>query len=165
MKKLTAISAFCIMLLGTHVQAQITEYAFAGNSNSRPKTSVGAAISSRAVNDFSKMYGSAADVQWSQLKDKGFMCIFQLKGVDCRAYFNPNGTWHFTVAGYLEDHLPGNIRETVHRNYYGYLISYAQEITMAMDKTVYMVQLTRGNTLKILRVTSEDLEELEEWTN
>ena len=145
--------------------AQNTPGSLAGTSTGHAPAAPHGAISAKALRDFSATYHSASGAQWSQLKDRGFMCVFQMNGVGCRAYYDAGGSWLYTMAGYQEEHLPAHIRETVHTSYYGYTISFVQEITMNRLQTIYLVQISRGKTLKILRVTAEDLEELEEWTN
>ena len=94
------------------------------------------------------------------------MCTFFLNGTLNRSYYDINGRWQCTIATYQEPQLPKSIRQIVKQVYYDYAISYVNEISLAENRTVYVVQVQDEKKLKILRIADDQMEvveEIEKW--
>jgi hypothetical protein len=122
-------------------------------------------IPAKAVRLFRMLYGDAANAEWIGTKDNGLVCRFDWMTQQRTAYFNKKGNWLYTIAGCLEDQLPANVRDIAKRNYYDYAFGYSHEISFPGNKTVYLITMQRKDTIKLLRIEGDDLEEIDEFTN
>jgi len=117
------------------------------------------AINANAVKSFTKNFKNASDAKWSKIVD-GFTATFTADGAENRCYYDKYGNWHFTVVTYEEKKLPKDIRSRVKSIYYDYSISIAQEVHVA-DKTIYLIHMQGDTCWKTVRVSDEDMEEIE----
>jgi hypothetical protein len=122
-------------------------------------------VNSRAIRHFNKAYSGNDAAEWSFLKEGGFVCRFTRKKIVSRAFYDKKGNWLYTVAGYTEDKLAKEIRAMVRRVYYDYQISFINEINMPEGKNVYIIQIQDEKTLKILRISEDEMEIVQEFIN
>ncbi len=172
MKKLFFLAAIYSVATFNNVQAQteMNTYAVKTSNTGSNIMDVGSnetvkTINAKAIRNFSKVYHEATTVEWSQLKDKGVVCRFSYKGILNRAYYNSNGDWLFTIASYEEPQLPKNIRSVVKSTYYDYAITFVNEINLSKNRTIYLVQVRDGKSLKILRIADDEMEAIQEFEN
>jgi hypothetical protein len=172
MKKLLFIAAISSAATFSYAYAQTDMNTYAANTSNTSKTesgisgatrnATGETINAKAIKNFAKVYREASTAEWSQLKDKGFMCSFLSRGILSRAYYGSNGSWLYTIASYQEAQLPKNIRGIVKSAYYDYTISFVNEINLSENRTIYLVQIQFENMLKVLRVTDDEMEVIQE---
>jgi hypothetical protein len=120
------------------------------------------AADDRAIRNFTRTYKGASDARWESLRDGGYVCRFKQNGVSKRAFYNKRGGWLATIAGYMTDHLPTDVRRQVHSVYYDYSILYANEIVMPDKPIAYVIQVQDGRTIRIVRVVDGEMEEIQE---
>src|SRR5882762_9838252 len=109
-------------------------------------------VNEKAIQSFSKAYKGASGVEWDQLREGGFICKFSYGGIQERAYYDRKGNWLGTVAGYMEDKLPVEIRKMVRSVYYDHTILFVHEVAMAGKAPVYMVQVEDKKEIRILKI-------------
>jgi hypothetical protein len=169
MKKLFFLAAISSVATFNNVKAQTEMNTYAVNTSKTGSNTTGVAsngtaktINAKAIKNFSKDYHEATTAEWSQLKDKGFMCRFSYKGVLNRAFYSSNGSWLGTISSYQEAQLPKDIRAIVKRTYYDYAITFVNEINLSENRTTYLVYVEDEKSIKILRIADDEMEVFKE---
>lgn len=121
-------------------------------------------INSRAVRNFIRYYEGSSDAVWSQSKNGRIMCRFVVDDIVNRAFYDNKGNWQYTVAGYAEDKLPGEIKDMVKSVYYDYAITYVNEIDLPKNEKAYFVQVQNNARIKILRINAGEMELFQEFS-
>lgn len=113
-------------------------------------------INLKAMKNFQNSYPHVTDAQWSVLKDKSQLCVFQLSEVKYRAFYNPNGSWSYSVLSYDGKQIKRDLYEKIHATYYDYRIVYVNQIDLSNGKTIYLVEIQDDKSIKKIRVSDED---------
>jgi hypothetical protein len=138
--------------------ANVYEMAVAGHPLAAPdKTNL------KAVKNFQKAYGQAANPEWSLLDDKSLLCLFSIADVPFRAFYNPNGSWSYTVSSYDAKKLDKAIHDKVQSVYFDYRIVYVNQIDLASHKTIYLVEIQDEKSIKKLRVTDDEMDVIQDF--
>lgn len=120
-------------------------------------------INIKSVRDFLRSYPAAENAQWHNVKEGGSMCRFTLKGIGYRIYYSASGAWQGAICSYGEKLLDREIRATVKREYYDYSITFVDEMQLPEQQKVYLIQVQNEKELKILRVTDDAMEVIQEY--
>lgn len=139
----------------------------------RPGSDTGSAIATRksgvyavnlkAIRYFMQNYRGATDVEWSVLKDDSYLCVFRMSGIQYRAFYNPNGSWSYTVSSYPGSQLDKEVHGRVQSVYYNYQIVFANQIDLPGNKTIYLVEIHDGHSIKKVRVADEEMDVIQEF--
>ncbi|MBS1600950.1 MAG: hypothetical protein JST75_22245 [Bacteroidetes bacterium] len=118
-------------------------------------------VNTKLVRHFKKDYPQAQREIWYSFND-GYVAKFTKDAITHRAGYNRAGNWQYTIAYYDEKKLPADIRTKVKMTYYDFAITFIQEIKLH-DQTVYLVYVQDETTWKILRVSDEDMDVMDEF--
>jgi hypothetical protein len=118
-------------------------------------------INVKAVRDFDKSFSNASEKQWFVLVD-GFVVYFKLNHAKMKTFYDKKGERILTLSMYSEERLPFRVRDLVKRNYYDFDIYQVIEISK-QDKTIYLVKLEDGHSMKTVRVEDDECEEVESY--
>ncbi len=118
-------------------------------------------INIKAVRHFRHTFPLISNEKWNILKD-GYYASYSSNDVFQRVYYNKWGRWLYSILRYDETKLPRHIRASVKSVYYDYAINFIDELHIASTdpKPVYLVHLKYNNTLKIIRVSDGEMEEI-----
>ena len=116
-----------------------------------------AAMSTKALKNFSKTYKEASNASWSETLD-GFKAEFMNENITTKVFYDAKGRWIANVRLYDEANLPREVRHAVKSTYYDYDILHVQEIT-AGNKTAYLVKIEDETSIKTIRVTDDQMDE------
>jgi hypothetical protein len=167
MKKLLLISAgFYLLMLSASqtVKAQSIAMVSAKTVISAPYSRANYEINAKSVRNFTRNYKGVENPQWSVLENGSSICTFLSDGIRYRVYYSKKGKWLHTISGYEESKLPREVRSLVKGSYYDYSIFYVNEVLIPGGKTVYLVQIQGEKDLKILRITEDGMETIQEMT-
>ena len=120
------------------------------------------AISVRAINNFHKEFPHAVNELWSKTDGGGYMVSFENDSVQTRAFYFPKGSLRCSIAYYNEKDLQADIWNEVKSSYYAYDIVGVTEISAYRQK-IYMISLENDAYHKKLRVTADELQEVESF--
>ncbi|HEY1871823.1 MAG TPA: hypothetical protein VGG71_12245 [Chitinophagaceae bacterium] len=179
MKKISSVLAVAIIYMftimrvvnaqGTNKKTATSDLQFstvqANGINKADSMSVGGKdreVNTRAILNFNKSFKEIKDPQWSATQEGGFVARFEYKHATTRVFYDNNGKWLGTISGYNEDKLPAGIIKLVKTNYYDYAITYIHELKLANDETVYLILIQDQKTIKTIRVSEGQLEEIRE---
>jgi hypothetical protein len=115
-------------------------------------------VNLNAIKNFQHDYKDVTDAEWSVLEDKSFLCRFRKANIPCRASYNPNGRWLFTVSDFSGKQLSQPLHDRVQSVYFNYQITFVNQIDLPDSKTVYLVEIQDEKSIKKVRVTDEDME-------
>ncbi|PWT70987.1 MAG: hypothetical protein C5B59_19070 [Bacteroidetes bacterium] len=126
-------------------------------------------VNTRALKNFRRDYKNAVNEDWTSLvsggskAEGGYVCRFTLNDVTERAFYDNKGNWKFTIAGYADEKLAGEIHSIVKSTYYDYAITYVHEVDFPDGSKVYLVQVRDKDSYKIVRVSDGQLELVEDY--
>lgn len=171
MKKLILFPAAAIMLFFT---IGSTYAQFAANAGNHRLPNESSAVNSdhgtlsnnvnlRALKNFNKSYRQASNAAWALLRDKSQLCVFSINKVQYRAFYNPNGSWSYTVSSYNDKKLDKAIHEKIQSVYYDYRIVYINQIDMPGQKTIYLVEIQDEKSIKKVRLADDEMEVVQDF--
>jgi hypothetical protein len=177
MKKIVFISiATCIVVMAgiTPIYAQQSIYAFAFNQYSLASAKIIATtwndrsvmaipsykVSIKAVRDFAQSFKDAENVRWYKVAG-GTVVYFSDKGTERRSSYDERGHWLYSISSYAEEHLPKRQVSQVRSIYYDFTINSITEVNTD-DKIIYMVYLEGKDKWKTIRLSEDDMEEVDE---
>jgi hypothetical protein len=167
MKKLTLILPAVIALLSvavvkTHAQAALnsvqTHIDEVDAIISKSHTGTSEAVNLKAKNNFTKDYPKASTAEWSFLDDKSWMCSFNMNDILYKAYYTANGQWLGAISSYDGSKLNKSIRNAVKSVYYNSDIVFVNQIDLARNKVVYIVEIQDEKSIRKVRVNPDENE-------
>lgn len=112
----------------------------------------------RALEHFKINYSEAKDPAWYTMPDKTIYCTFHEDGKLKKVIYDRHGFWRFTQIGYTESGLVKNVKDLVAENFFGYHISYVNEIISDKDEPVYIINIENSDRIKVIRVKGDEFE-------
>ena len=177
MKKIAFISiATCMVALADltpmHAQRSVDAFAFNHYSlasakhissawNGRYNKAVPSnEVGIKMVRDFAQSFKNAENVRWYKIPG-GTVVYFSDKGTEKRSSYDGRGHWLYTISSYTEEHLPKRLVSQVRSIYYDFSINSITEINTD-GKIIYMVYLEGKDKWKTIRLSGDDMEEVDE---
>jgi hypothetical protein len=117
----------------------------------------------RAMSNFLKDYKQANNPEWTLLRDRSHLCVFTISGIPYRAFYNPNGSWSYTVSSYDGKLLNKVIHDRIQSVYYNYRILYVNQIDLSSYKTIYLVEIQDEKSIKKVRVADEEMDIIQDF--
>ncbi|GAO42573.1 hypothetical protein [Flavihumibacter petaseus] len=114
----------------------------------------------RAARSFKKKFGDVSEEKWYSTRD-GQRIKFVKNGVSCMADYTNSGTFLQLIRTYSEQQLPTEVRLRVRSEYLDYNIFLVQELQIPRKETIYLVKIEDKTSWKTLRVSDQDIDELE----
>ena len=134
-----------------------------GNETTAPLKVVSAdKVNLKAIKHFQSDYKKVTNAEWTILKDNGFLCRFNIADITYRAFYTSNGQWLYTISSFSGKQVNPSIHNRVQAAYYNYEITFANQIDLPHNKTVYLVEIQDEKSIKKIRVTDEDMEVVQE---
>ena len=100
-------------------------------------------------------YGSG---KTSVKANEGYIVRSVIDGRQAMSAYNKKGKWIYTIQRYSLDNLDKNIIDRVRSVYYEYHVTGIQKIEQPGLETVYAVYLENTKSIKTVRLTSDDME-------
>ena len=120
-------------------------------------------MAARAFKDFSRSFKNVSNASWEVTSEGAFVASFNDENSKTKAYYNPNGSFLCTISRYSENQMPAEIRHMVKSTYYDYAITTVEEVQYSSSHA-YRVHIDDGKHTKIIRVTDEGMDIVEELT-
>lgn len=117
-------------------------------------------VNVKALKDFQKAF-KGANASWYKANDGGYIAGFKTGAVKNIVAYNAKGQWHHTILYYDEKQLPKGVRATVKSTYYDYNITGVSEVHFN-DQVVYMIIIEDETSIKTLRISDGEMEEVRE---
>ena len=89
---------------------------------------------------------------------KGYTVYSVIDGRESTTAYNKKGHWLYTIQRYSTDNLDKNIIDKVRSVYDNYGVTSIQKIEQPGMDAVYVVRLENTKSIKIIRLTSDDME-------
>jgi len=105
-------------------------------------------------------YGSG---KTSAKANEGHIVRSVIDGRQAMSAFNKKGKWVYTIQQYSLHNLDKNIIDRVRSVYYEYDVTGIQKIEQPGLETVYAVYLQNTKSIKIVRLTSDDMELVQDF--
>jgi len=172
MKKLTSILLTATVLLfvtfsegraQTARKTEIKTFESEAMVTAEPIKAIALSSLGKAEKSFYKAYPDAIKVEWSILTDKTNMCRFYVHDNLHRAFYTQNGQWVSTVSSYAGNKLDKRISDNVKSVYYNYDIVFVDQIDLAGNKTIYVVEIQNEKLIRKVRVENDEMEILQEF--
>ena len=77
--------------------------------------------------------------------------------------YNKKGKWVYTIQQYSLDNLDKNIVDRVRSIYYDYGVTSVQKVEQPGMDAVYVVHLENTKSIKLVRLTSDDMEVVQDF--
>jgi hypothetical protein len=119
-----------------------------------------ASSNSRLMAKFSKMFAGADNQQWKTIGDY-YHVTFINNGRKARAVFTSKGRMNYLLTDFSLEQLPELLRTKISRDYIGYTLLQALEIT-GYDTVAYQAVLENDRRFITLKSTTDGIEELKE---
>jgi hypothetical protein len=127
---------------------------------SAPASRTNEDVNSKAKNNFTKTYQQATAIEWSALQDNTWVCRFNMHNISSKAFYNSKGQWLGTVSGYDGSKLNNTTRDMVKKVFYDYKIVFVNQVNLAPDKIIYIVEIQDEKYIKKIRI-ADDEDEME----
>jgi hypothetical protein len=154
----------CSFTSPTNAEARTTKNALhLGSLSLSTARPVDAAVSGsvKAMRNFKKEFPKIEGQPWSSVKD-GWVANFSQHETSTRVFYDQRGNWEYTINYYGEQQMPRNIRAEVKSIYYDYSITGVEEVHVR-DQVVYFVHMQDEKTLKMVRVTDDGVDLMEDF--
>jgi hypothetical protein len=115
-------------------------------------------INSKAVKNFHSTYKQVSYSSWSILKDNSQLCVFQISSVKYRAFYDPNGSWSYTVSSYDGKELDKDLQKWIRDIYFDVQIVYVDQVDLKDNRRIYIVEVQDEKSIKKIRIEGEDME-------
>jgi len=107
---------------------------------------------------------SYASDKTSSKSGKGYIVHSVIDGRQAMTAYNKRGKWIYTIQQYSLDNLDKNIIDRVRSVYYEYGVTSIQKIEQPGMETVYVVHLENTKSIKLIRLTNDDMELVQDFT-
>jgi hypothetical protein len=121
-------------------------------------------VNLKAVKHFQHDYKSVTNSEWAVLKDNGYLCRFRISDIPYRAFYNPEGSWLYTISNYSGKQINQSLHERVQSVYYNYQITFVNQIDMPGNVRINLVEIQDEKSIKKVRVTDEEMEVIQDIT-
>jgi len=105
----------------------------------------------------------AAD-KTSSKSEKAHVVRSMVDGRQTTIAYNKKGKWVYTIQQYSLDNLDKNIIDRVRSVYYDYGVTGIQKVEQPGRDVVYVVQLENLKAIKIVRLTHDEMELVQDLT-
>jgi|SRR4051794_28895227 len=107
---------------------------------------------------------SYASDKASAKANKGYVVHSVIDGRAATTAYDKKGRWVYTIQQYSLDNLDKNLVDRVRSVYYEYGVTSIQKVEQAGMDEVYVVRLENTKSIKLVRLTSDDMEAVQEFT-
>jgi hypothetical protein len=128
-----------------------------------PRTEASEKTFLKAEKKFMKAYPDATHAEWTTLGDRSKMCRFFVNHDLHRAFYTANGQWISTFSSYDGNRLDKGIRDKIKSVYYDYSVVYADQIDLANNRTVYVVEIQDEKSIKKVRVDNDEMDVIQDF--
>jgi hypothetical protein len=94
----------------------------------------------------------------------GYVVRSVVDGRQAMTAYDKRGKWVYTIQQYSMDNLDKNIIDRVRSVYYDYGVTGIQKVEQPGMDAVYVVRLENTKSLKVVRLTSDDMELVQDFT-
>jgi len=105
----------------------------------------------------------AADNISPELRE-GYTLHSVIDGRQSTSAYNKNGNWIYTIEQYSIDNLDKNIIDKVQSVYSDYGVTSIQKVVQPGMEPVYVVHLENEKSIKLIRLTKDDMELVQNLT-
>jgi len=120
-------------------------------------------MAAKAFKDFSRSFKNVSNASWEITNEGAFVATFNEEKTNNKVYYSPNGNYLCTIIRYSEKEMPQSVRQMVKSTYYDYSITTVEEVQFSSSHA-YRVHIDDGKHTKIIRVTDEGMDVIEELT-
>ena len=106
---------------------------------------------------------SYASDKTSVKANEGYVVHSVIDGRQAMSAYNKKGKWVYTIQQYSLDNLDKNIIDRVRSIYYDYGVTAIQKVEQPGMDEVYVVHLENTKSIKLVRLTSEDIELVQDF--
>jgi len=106
---------------------------------------------------------SYASGKTSEKAATGYIVRSVIDGRQAMSAYNKKGKWVYTIQQYSLDNLDKNIVDRVRSIYYDYGVTSVQKVEQPGMDAVYIVHLENTKSIKLVRLTNDDMEEVQEF--
>lgn len=106
---------------------------------------------------------SYASGKTSEKANEGYIVRSVIDGRKAMSAYNKKGKWVYTIQQYSLDNLDKNIIDRVRSIYYDYGVTAIQKVEQPGMDEVYVVHLENTKSIKLLRLTSDDMELVQDF--
>jgi len=106
---------------------------------------------------------SYASGKTSEKAATGYIVRSVIDGRQAMSAYNKKGKWVYTIQQYSLDNLDKNIVDRVRSIYYDYGVTSVQKVEQPGMDAVYVVHLENTKSIKLVRLTNDDMEEVQEF--
>lgn len=118
---------------------------------------------SKAIKNFKRSHPDASNESWS-IENGYYFVKFPEGNIKNKIAFTPQGKVDYSLKLYdNENSLPRAVKAAVKSTYYDYKILDAQELRLK-NTVIYLVKITDSYSLKTIRVSNGDVEEIENYS-
>jgi predicted small secreted protein len=107
---------------------------------------------------------SYASGKTSPKTNNGYVVRSVVDGRQAMTAYDKKGKWVYTIQQYSMDNLDKNIIDRVRSVYYDYGVTGIQKVEQPGMDVVYVVRLENTKSLKVVRLTSDDMELVQDFT-
>jgi hypothetical protein len=101
---------------------------------------------------------SYASGKTSEKANSGYVVHSVIDGRQAMTAYDKKGKWVYTVQQYNRNNLDENIVDRVRSVYYQYDVTSIQKVEQPGMDAVYVVRLENAKSIKVIRLTSDDME-------
>jgi hypothetical protein len=94
----------------------------------------------------------------SSKENKGYIIHSVVDGRNTTTAYNKKGKWIYSIQQYNLDNLDKNIVDKVRSVYYDYGVTGIQKVEQPGMEPVFIVHLENTKSIKLVRLTSEEME-------
>jgi hypothetical protein len=95
---------------------------------------------------------------------EGYTLHSVIDGRQSTSAYNKNGNWIYTIEQYSIDNLDKNIIDKVQSVYSDYGVTSIQKVVQPGMEPVYVVHLENEKSIKLIRLTKDDMELVQNLT-
>jgi len=106
---------------------------------------------------------SYASDKTSEKTNKGYIVHSVIEGRQAMSAYNKKGKWVYTIQQYSPDNLDKNIIDRVRSVYYDYGVTGIQKVEQPGMDAVYVVRLENTKSIKLVRLTNDDMELVQDF--
>ena len=94
----------------------------------------------------------------SSRSEKGYVVHSVIDGRKSMTAYDKKGKWVYTIQQYSIDDLDKDLKDRVRSVYYDYTVTVIQKVEQPGMDVVYVVHLENEKSIKIIRLTNDEME-------
>ena len=106
----------------------------------------------------------AADNKSEKSENNGQVIHSVIDGRNTMTAYDKKGKWVYTIQQYNIDNLDKSLADRIKSVYYDFTMTSIQKVEQRGMDVVYVIHLENSKSLKIVRLTSDDMEVMHELT-